>query len=131
MIIRCLFFFFKQKSAYEMRISDWSSDVCSSDLSAGLAVWRRCRRHGGEPVAADRALRRQRKAGRTDRASDAKQPSACGAERGFARDDPVSWTRQPCQIGRASCRESGCQYVEMWVVAVDIKKKKENKRMKR
>src|SRR3546814_3521169 len=34
-IIDCLsdlFFFFKQKTAYEMRISDWSSDVCSSDL---------------------------------------------------------------------------------------------------
>src|SRR3546814_4028042 len=30
------FFFFKQKTAYEMRISDWSSDVCSSDLA-----WRR------------------------------------------------------------------------------------------
>src|SRR3546814_1422740 len=29
------FFFFKQKTAYEMRISDWSSDVCSSDLTAG------------------------------------------------------------------------------------------------
>src|SRR3546814_18511587 len=28
-----MFFFFKQKTAYEMRISDWSSDVCSSDLS--------------------------------------------------------------------------------------------------
>src|SRR3546814_11636809 len=31
-----MFFFFKQKTAYEMRISDWSSDVCSSDLR-GLA----------------------------------------------------------------------------------------------
>src|SRR3546814_9962195 len=30
-----LFFFFKQKTAYEMRISDWSSDVCSSDLRIG------------------------------------------------------------------------------------------------
>src|SRR3546814_2634247 len=31
--VGCLdFFFFKQKTAYEMRISDWSSDVCSSDL---------------------------------------------------------------------------------------------------
>src|SRR3546814_8345653 len=30
----CCFFFFKQKTAYEMRISDWSSDVCSSDLAA-------------------------------------------------------------------------------------------------
>src|SRR3546814_8022999 len=29
------FFFFKQKTAYEMRISDWSSDVCSSDLAFG------------------------------------------------------------------------------------------------
>src|SRR3546814_10726110 len=29
-----VFFFFKQKTAYEMRISDWSSDVCSSDLDA-------------------------------------------------------------------------------------------------
>src|SRR3546814_3753716 len=29
----CFFFFFKQKTAYEMRISDWSSDVCSSDLA--------------------------------------------------------------------------------------------------
>src|SRR3546814_12244928 len=33
----CVVFFFKQKTAYEMRISDWSSDVCSSDLNAGLA----------------------------------------------------------------------------------------------
>src|SRR3546814_10775954 len=31
-MIFCFFFFFKQKTAYEMRISDWSSDVCSSDL---------------------------------------------------------------------------------------------------
>src|SRR3546814_3631488 len=31
-----LFFFFKQKTAYEMRISDWSSDVCSSDLHTEL-----------------------------------------------------------------------------------------------
>src|SRR3546814_17467713 len=31
-----LFFFFKQKTAYEMRISDWSSDVCSSDLRAAF-----------------------------------------------------------------------------------------------
>src|SRR3546814_10099574 len=42
----CLFFcfcvfFFKQKTAYEMRISDWSSDVCSSDLNGiGIKSWR-------------------------------------------------------------------------------------------
>src|SRR3546814_2001115 len=32
-LLYCFFFFFKQKTAYEMRISDWSSDVCSSDLN--------------------------------------------------------------------------------------------------
>src|SRR3546814_5255829 len=39
----CCFFFFKQKTAYEMRISDWSSDVCSSDLPGE----RRMAEHGG------------------------------------------------------------------------------------
>src|SRR3546814_7931383 len=32
------FFFFKQKTAYEMRISDWSSDVCSSDLARARSL---------------------------------------------------------------------------------------------
>src|SRR3546814_3329001 len=32
-----MFFFFKQKTAYELRISDWSSDVCSSDLVPAFA----------------------------------------------------------------------------------------------
>src|SRR3546814_3301694 len=53
------FFFFKQKTAYEMRISDWSSDVCSSDLRACAlqvktrreigsdAGWHRKARHEG------------------------------------------------------------------------------------
>src|SRR3546814_4441494 len=35
--LHLLFFFFKQKTAYEMRISDWSSDVCSSDLRRRVA----------------------------------------------------------------------------------------------
>src|SRR3546814_1178199 len=34
----CVVFFFKQKTAYEMRISDWSSDVCSSDLSRVITI---------------------------------------------------------------------------------------------
>src|SRR3546814_4126911 len=38
MLAYVLFFFFKQKTAYEMRISDWSSDVCSSDLHT-QAAW--------------------------------------------------------------------------------------------
>src|SRR3546814_4906336 len=38
----CVFFFFKQKTAYEMRISDWSSDVCSSDLLSQCRRVRSC-----------------------------------------------------------------------------------------
>src|SRR3546814_15443465 len=37
-IDKYIFFFFKQKTAYEMRISDWSSDVCSSDLVVVIGV---------------------------------------------------------------------------------------------
>src|SRR3546814_3373583 len=62
------FFFFKQKTAYEMRISDWSSDVCSSDLDGepqflgqvagelGLAGTRRAAEHHVEGLA-DAVLR--------------------------------------------------------------------------
>src|SRR3546814_15635148 len=62
----CLFFFFKQKTAYEMRISDWSSDVCSSDLSWAAGTHARL---GGPPDARPaedaRALRhRSRSEGR-------------------------------------------------------------------
>src|SRR3546814_5120802 len=39
------FFFFKQKTAYEMRISDWSSDVCSSDLTVSTGEDRRPEHH--------------------------------------------------------------------------------------
>src|SRR3546814_2390725 len=38
-------FFFKQKTAYEMRISDWSSDVCSSDLASPNAGTQQMRRY--------------------------------------------------------------------------------------
>src|SRR3546814_8214932 len=37
-LLLCFFFFFKQKTAYEMRISDWSSDVCSSDLATRIVI---------------------------------------------------------------------------------------------
>src|SRR3546814_7110831 len=39
--LRLIFFFFKQKTAYEMRISDWSSDVCSSDLGEQCGIGER------------------------------------------------------------------------------------------
>src|SRR3546814_5715575 len=64
------FFFFKQKTAYEMRISDWSSDVCSSDLGeprssrAGRPV-QACQRppvaHRAKPGARNRELGRRGK----------------------------------------------------------------------
>src|SRR3546814_4033594 len=47
-----LFFFFKQKTAYEMRISDWSSDVCSSDLRLRYP----CPAHRRSPMRLDRRL---------------------------------------------------------------------------
>src|SRR3546814_6911638 len=63
-ILYICFFFFKQKTAYEMRISDWSSDVCSSDLRD-----RRRFRSGGGVRGIDgearRAAARARRRGRT------------------------------------------------------------------
>src|SRR3546814_5201188 len=44
-------FFFKQKTAYEMRISDWSSDVCSSDLNEQFVL--RLEADGDVPLIAD------------------------------------------------------------------------------
>src|SRR3546814_18669765 len=64
-----VFFFFKQKTAYELRISDWSSDVCSSDLCparrADGAGGNRCRRTvpagRGDPARQHRRQLRDRK----------------------------------------------------------------------
>src|SRR3546814_3900413 len=80
------FFFFKQKTAYEMRISDWSSDVCSSDLQEGAAFPPR------EQPDDERGagVADMQEAGRAGRETD-------GDGHG--------------QIGRASCRERVCQYV--------------------
>src|SRR3546814_1528548 len=85
----CFFFFFKQKTAYEMRISDWSSDVCSSDPVKGMPIYEyECKKCG--------------------RVTEALQ--------GF--NDPPLKKCKYCktgklekQIGRASCRERVCQYV--------------------
>src|SRR3546814_14307911 len=49
-----MFFFFKQKTAYELRISDWSSDVCSSDLQGSDGV----RRNGRSAVGCKRVFHR-------------------------------------------------------------------------
>src|SRR3546814_2370833 len=49
----CYFICFKQKTAYEMRISDWSSDVCSSDLGHGVFPFTR---NGNPPAKAPAEL---------------------------------------------------------------------------
>src|SRR3546814_7966342 len=54
-----MLFFFKQKTAYEMRISDWSSDVCSSDLSEG--------RQGRRQQGRSRRDQEEARSGRRDR----------------------------------------------------------------
>src|SRR3546814_10238005 len=53
-----MFFFFKQKTAYEMRISDWSSDVCSSDLVSGRSPegWARAVAEAASVHGADRVV---------------------------------------------------------------------------
>src|SRR3546814_5457429 len=57
-----LFFFFKQKTAYEMRISDWSSDVCSSDLKGACLSDDHAEHFDGGGIFVDR--QRHRRAGR-------------------------------------------------------------------
>src|SRR3546814_7268869 len=78
-----IFFFFKQKTAYELRISDWSSDVCSSDLLPwGGSARRRAAVFGMRVscVARLRPLRRQRGA-----AAAAKSQALKHRRRGKAR----------------------------------------------
>src|SRR3546814_4963668 len=73
LMIDLVFFFFKQKTAYEMRISDWSSDVCSSDLTTGAAIVEGPRRRNDPAPAGAAAIldagKRQiaQPAGETDR----------------------------------------------------------------
>src|SRR3546814_6714499 len=100
------FLFFKQKTAYEMHISDWSSDVCSSDLAVQqLRHVRDGAGHGAEravdrgPAGIDPAAAHQ--PGRRPHPGDA-IPDRGPADRGEAL---------LAQIGRASCRERVCQSV--------------------
>src|SRR3546814_10871889 len=97
--VSCFFFFFKQKTAYEMRISGWSSDVCSSDLRLGA-------QHEDQDDAGDEA-------------ADVRPPAdVVGRRAAEGRDeleaepeDQQQPGRQVEQIGRASCRDRVCQYV--------------------
>src|SRR3546814_3145404 len=89
-------FLFKQKTAYEMRISDWSSDVCSSDL-ADPGNDHRPGFDAAHPVDAFLELRI---------ADHVLEREFAGAAR-VTRD--LDGPR--IEIGRASCRERVCQYV--------------------
>src|SRR3546814_9324606 len=89
-------FFFKQKTAYEMRISDWSSDVCSSDLTKGgntAAAWRL--------VNLLRTFCNELEIIVPAKAMSAGTLMCLGA-------DKIVMTKK---IGRASCRERVCQSV--------------------
>src|SRR3546814_13057534 len=75
------FFFFKQKTAYEMRISDWSSDVCSSDLRAEDGAVARRTRGRGRDVPEARSARRSAR----DRSAPLGQGAARFSRAGNAR----------------------------------------------
>src|SRR3546814_2548217 len=79
------FVFFKQKTAYEMRISDWSSDVCSSDLA--------------------RQLRGDQNNAQLTRIY------GTGWLNKKQLDAHLTRLEEAAKIGRASCRERVCQYV--------------------
>src|SRR3546814_1129337 len=99
MLCCVLFFFFKQKTAYEMRISDWSSDVCSSDLLElgqieAVEGRRVAAQHLGRLVGGDVV----------EHLGDLVLGVGVAA---FV----VGVVAAPNEIGRASCRERVCQYV--------------------
>src|SRR3546814_8488574 len=96
-----LFFVFKKKTAYEMRISDWSSDVCSSDLVSATA------RSTATRV---RKTTAARIAQSTPAGAAASTPVLGGML--IATIIPGGGgSGRAAQIGRASCRERVCQYV--------------------
>src|SRR3546814_2093080 len=96
------FCFIKQKTAYELRISDWSSDVCSSDLMA--PGWR-------NPV--DQGLRQRIDHFRPgeDPCEDTRGKHQQNHGHGVARMSENPFFLNIQQIGRASCRERVSQYV--------------------
>src|SRR3546814_5230450 len=104
-----VFFFFKQKTAYEMRISDWSSDVCSSDLFRVPLIIR------GEIIDDGEIDHGGRRGGVSFQAPDISKhvaklplrtPSLMADLYTLSFEDILDY-----QIGRASCRARVCQYV--------------------
>src|SRR3546814_3330988 len=90
------FFFFKQKTAYEVRISDWSSDVCSSDLVGPVDIV-----VNNAGITRDGTLARMS----FDDWNDVMRINLGGCFNMAKASFPGM------EIGRASCRERVCQYV--------------------
>src|SRR3546814_6324068 len=97
-LTRYVFFFFKQKTAYEMRISDWSSDVCSSDLA-------QAEQHQPD---AEHAVHPKQRSVTMQRG----QVEALHVKQRQRRiDQEAEQTGADQKIGRASGRERVCTYV--------------------
>src|SRR3546814_8901643 len=145
-----LVFFFKQKTAYEMRISDWSSDVCSSDLAGrparqnapadGRAAGPWCRRARGVRKAASGVARLPATGSQSDRTSArCGQPNAQEyrslARRPERAAPPLSGSRAgrrgPRRRGRSEEHTSELQSLMRISYAVFcLKKKKQNQLQK-
>src|SRR3546814_16684544 len=101
-----------------MRISDWSSDVCSSDLVAGLRadadymIWW----HATDVEDLQRAYADFRRTTALGRASNAVWSNV-------ALHRPAEFHKSHLLIGRASCRERVCQKVKITVIALSLNKK--------
>src|SRR3546814_3774665 len=108
-----VFFFFKQKTAYEMRISDWSSDVCSSDLHRRRPRAPQLEELRREPARAARPPHRRRR----DAAGGRRLPRLLHAPgrqpvHQFRRDGPVGGYPAAGEIGRAHvCPVTNAQLV--------------------
>src|SRR3546814_6050519 len=99
-----VFFFFKQKTAYEMRISDWSSDVCSSDLA--VAKFGRYFNRSPDRLGLEDVRAFQVHLVSTGISWLALNQTVCALR--FFYGVTLG---QSEKIGRASCRERVCQYV--------------------
>src|SRR3546814_6585958 len=97
-----VFFFFKQKTAYEMRISDWSSDVCSSDLTAFVMLL-----FAGVLALIMRAQLAVPDNDLVSASTFNQLFTLHGSMMMFLFAIPMF----EAEIGRASCRERVCQYV--------------------
>src|SRR3546814_18420761 len=122
MIVCCVFFFcfFKQKTAYEMRISDWSSDVCSSDLPASRAS------SSVDCASAPPVMARPATPAAASMARRRLIAIPAFIFLSLCRCRSRSSMAEVKENGRESCRERVCQNVKNQVVAVSVKKKEQH-----